>query len=112
MTYRRLEEMGLGCPLIGARSHYRQFCRYDDLVTVQTWIKDYNGVRLTMAYSIWADGVLVCDGETDHAFVMNGRPVALGRSLPGIHTGMLACLVRDAQVLNGSSPAAGTPLVP
>jgi len=73
---------------------------------VQTWITAYNGVRLAMAYCVWVDGDLVCEGETHHAFLANGRPVAVGRSLPDIHEGMLACLQRDQLVLqNGSSPA-------
>jgi len=106
MTYRSMEERGLGCPLTGSRTTYHRFCRYDDLVTVQTWITAYNGVRLAMAYCVWVDGDLVCEGETHHAFLANGRPVAVGRSLPDIHEGMLACLQRDQLVLqNGSSPA-------
>lgn len=109
MAYRRLEEMGLFCPLTGARSEYLQFSRYDDTVTVQTWIKAYNGVRLTMAYAVWVEGKLACQGETDHAFVMNGRPVSLDRRLPEIHAGMLDCLARDTAVTISAASAADRP---
>lgn len=95
MTYASLEAMGLGSPLTGARCRYLHPSRYDDLVTVQTWISSYNGVRLTMAYAVWHEGRLICDGETDHAFVWQGRPVALGRSLPEVHAKMLAGMARD-----------------
>jgi acyl-CoA thioester hydrolase len=97
MAYRRLEEIGLGCPLTGARCRYLQASRYDDLVTVKTWIRSYNGVRLTMAYTVTCNGQLLCDGETDHAFVKDGKPVALSRSMPAIHAGMLECLDRDTR---------------
>ncbi|HBP37782.1 MAG TPA: acyl-CoA thioesterase [Clostridiales bacterium] len=95
MTYRSLEEMGLASPVIGARCRYLHPCRYDDLIQVQAWIQAYNGVRLTLAYAVWHDGCLICDGETDHAFVWHGRAVALVRSLPEIHSRMLAGLNRD-----------------
>jgi acyl-CoA thioester hydrolase len=97
LTYRGLEDMGMGSPLTGARCRYLQPCRYDDLITIQTWIKSYNGVRLTMTYRVWHDGRLICDGETDHAFVLDGRPIALPRSLPAVHAGMLARQVIDSQ---------------
>lgn len=97
MTYRSLEEMGMGSPVIGARCRYLHSSRYDDLITVQSWIKSYSGARLTMAYAVWHEGQLICDGETDHAFVMEGRPVALGRSLPEVHAKMMASMARDSQ---------------
>ncbi len=97
MTYRSLEDMGLGCPLVGSRCRYHKASRYDDLVTVQAWIKHYTGVRLTMGYIVWVDGQPICDGETDHAFVMNGRPVSVSRCLPDIHAGMLAHLELDRE---------------
>lgn len=40
MAYRSLEDMGLGCPLTSASCRYLKSSRYDDLVTVQTWISD------------------------------------------------------------------------
>lgn len=99
MTYRSLEDMGLGCPVIGARCRYLHPSRYDDHLTIQAWVTNYTGVRLFMAYQIWHEDLLICDGETDHAFVYKGRPVSLSRSLPEVHAGMLACLERDRQNL-------------
>ena len=39
MPYRSLEDMGLDCPVIGVRCRYLHPSRYDDLITVQTWVK-------------------------------------------------------------------------
>ncbi len=98
MAYRSLEEMGLGSPVTGARCQYLHPSRYDDLVTVQTWISRYNGVRLTMSYAVWRGDELICDGETNHAFVYQGRAVALSRSLPEIHARMLSAMKKDNQI--------------
>jgi acyl-CoA thioester hydrolase len=98
LTYRSLEDMGLGCPVTGARCRYLHPSRYDDLITIQTWVKSYDGLRLTMAYLVFAEGRLICDGETDHAFAYKGRVTALQRSLPDIHARLLAARDRDKPV--------------
>jgi acyl-CoA thioester hydrolase len=103
MTYRSLEEMGLGCPLTGARCRFLHASRYDDEITVQTWIKVYDGIHLTMAYQVYTEGKLICDGETDHAFIWKGRVAALSRSLPAVHSCMAAA--RDRDMLHAGSPA-------
>jgi acyl-CoA thioester hydrolase len=97
MTYRSLEESGLGCPLIGASCRFLHSCTYDDTVTVQTWIGHYDGLRLFMTYRVFVNGQVICTGETEHAFVFHGRAVALQRSLPGIHTKMMAAFKQDHQ---------------
>ena len=83
------------CPLTAANCRYLHASRYDDQITVQTWVRSYNGVRLSMAYVIWLEGRPISEGETDHAFVCNGKPIAVKRSFPVIHDGLMACLVRD-----------------
>jgi acyl-CoA thioester hydrolase len=98
MTYRSLEDMGLGCPVTGARARYRHPSRYDDEIVVQTWIKSYDGLRLGMAYRVLCDERLICDGDTDHAFVWKGRAAALPRSLPDVHTRFAAARDRDQAV--------------
>jgi acyl-CoA thioester hydrolase len=103
LTYRSLEEAGLGCPVIGARCQFFHSCTYDDLVTVQAWIGGYDGLRLSMAYRVAVGGQVICSGETDHAFVYNGKAVALQRSLPDIHAAMMTARNEDLQPCEGGS---------
>jgi acyl-CoA thioester hydrolase len=102
MPYRSLEEMGLGCPVLGARLNYYKPSRYDDEITVQCWTRAYDGLRLTMAYQVHDGGQVICEGETDHAFVWNGRPAAVQRCLPDVHARLAAACGKD-------SPTGGAP---
>jgi len=95
LTYRTLEDMGLSCPVTGVRCRFLHPSRYDDLVTVQTWVKSYDGLRLTMAYLVFVDDRLILDGETDHAFIWKGRAAAVQRSLPAIHARLAEVRDRD-----------------
>lgn len=88
IPYSSLEARGLGSPLTGASCRYLKPSRYDDQLIVQAWISHFNGVRLTLSYLVWLDGQIICTGETDHAFVMSGRPVALHRSMPDVFASM------------------------
>lgn len=95
LTYRTLEDRGIGSPVIGIRSRYHHPARYDDLIELQTWVQAYDGIRLTMGYAVRCEGRLICSGESDHAFVSSGRAVAPVRSLPDVHKVLSACLIND-----------------
>ena len=95
MPYRALEARGIASPVIGIRSTYKHPARYDDLITLKTWVQAYNGVRLTMAYTVSCNSRLLCTGESDHAFICNGRAVAPVRSLPDLHEVLQQCQIAD-----------------
>ena len=95
LPYRALEERGIGSPVIGIRAAYKKPAQYDDLITLKTWVQAYNGIRLTMAYAVTCGSCLLCTGESDHAFVRDGRAVAPVRSLPDVHDVMQLCLSSD-----------------
>lgn len=96
LPYRELEESGTMSPVIGIRCDYHHSARYDDALEVHAWVSAYNGVRLTIHYAVVRDGTVLCSGESDHAFLHSGRPVAPKRSLPHVHHVLSDCLMRDA----------------
>jgi len=85
------------CPVIGIQCDYVQSARYDDTIEVRAWVSAYNGVRLTFAYQVTRAGQVLCRGESRHAFLHKGRPVAPQRSLPQVHQVLRDCLQRDSQ---------------
>ena len=65
-SYRQCEEEGYFFPLLSATCHYHAPAKYDDLVTVETWIKAIHPPYLEFAYQITRepDGLLLASGET------------------------------------------------
>ncbi|MEO8877869.1 MAG: thioesterase family protein, partial [Polyangiaceae bacterium] len=50
LDYRKLEEeTGLGLPVVEAKQRYRMAARFDDLLTVETWVSEASRA------SIWYD---------------------------------------------------------
>jgi acyl-CoA thioester hydrolase len=95
LTYRALEDRGIGSPVIGFSCRYHHPARYDDAVTVLTWVQDYDGIRLSMGYSVSCDGQILCRGRSEHAFVFQKRAVAPVRSLPDVHAVLCECRQLD-----------------
>ena len=55
-------------PVIGVQLAYKAPARYDDLVTVELWLKELGGVRLTFGCRILNEaGTVLVEGETRHA---------------------------------------------
>jgi acyl-CoA thioester hydrolase len=78
LTYRAMEDDGLGLPVIEARCEYKVGARYDDELEIRTTGRLVSPVRLAFDYEIvrLADGVVVATGHTVHATIdRNGRPV-------------------------------------
>lgn len=98
LPYRFLEEQGIQSPVLGVRCQYKHPARYDDLISLLSFISRYNGIRLTMGYAAWKEDLLLCVGESDHAFIVNGRAVAPQRSLPEVHSVLSDRLICDQSV--------------
>ena len=96
MNYRQMEENGVMLPLLETHCYYLQGARYDDLVTVRTWVSKYVGIRVTMDYEVIRDedGALLARGSTVHAFTdINLRPLNIKKEYPEIHK-LFASLVK------------------
>jgi acyl-CoA thioester hydrolase len=61
------QEAGLAFPVIGLEISYKAPARYDDLLTMELWITEMGGVRLTVGFRILnPGGALVAEGVTRH----------------------------------------------
>jgi acyl-CoA thioester hydrolase len=80
LTYRTLEEEGLGLPVIEAHCEYRVGARYDDELEVRTRARLVSPARLAFEYEIvrCEDGATVAVGRTVHATIgPTGRPLRI-----------------------------------
>lgn len=85
MPYSSFEEQGVMIPVLGVNCHYKNHVTFDDIIKIKPFVKDFNGVRLTMGYEInnQKTGNLVLTGETKHCFTdLNLRPIRLQKQIP------------------------------
>ena len=78
-TYKELEDMGIGLPVIEAHSNYRSPARYDDLLTVEARLAEFKGLRIMVACKVFRGDELLAKGYTRHAFIdmKTGHPIRI-----------------------------------
>ena len=62
-----LQEAGMAFPVIGLQITYKGAARYDDMLTLEVFLSELGGIRLTFGFRILnAGGNLLAEGETRH----------------------------------------------
>ena len=76
---RQWQEAGTAFPVIGVEISYQGPARYDDLLTIELWVAEMRGVRLTVGFRILnAGGALLAEGVTRHICASTeGKPKRL-----------------------------------
>ncbi len=88
LGYDKMEEQGILSPVLSVEADYLRMLYFGDTVTVETYIKEYNGIKLTVAYEVISDKteMVHCRGTTKHCFINpEGRPLSLKQACPEIH---------------------------
>jgi len=77
------QEAGTAFPVIGLEISYQGPARYDDLLTIELWVAEMRGVRLTVGFRILnAGGALLAEGVTRHICAStDGKPKRLPKEL-------------------------------
>jgi acyl-CoA thioester hydrolase len=66
-SLRQLQDADSIFPVIGVEISYKAPARYDDVLTVEIWIAELGGVRLTFGFRILnASATLLVEGQTRH----------------------------------------------
>jgi acyl-CoA thioester hydrolase len=81
-SYSKLESLGYRLVVTDVYCHYRNSARYDELVTVRTWLKRVHKRMITFAYQILrkdrSKEELIAEGETRHVNLdSTGAPKSL-----------------------------------
>lgn len=80
MPFDTLEENGITIPVLGVNCDYKYHATFGDTILINTFAKEYSGVRMTIGYEITdkKTGRLCLTGETKHCFTdKNLKPVNL-----------------------------------
>ncbi|MEY2793880.1 MAG: putative acyl-CoA thioesterase YneP, partial [Bacteroidota bacterium] len=70
ISYKKLEDEGIGLPVVENFSRFHLAAKYDDLLTITCQIKDLPNVRIIFDYLIYnQDQVLIHEGKTTLVFM-------------------------------------------
>ena len=78
LSYSELEKKGVMLPVVSLTLNYKKPARYDDLLTVRTFFKKQQSVKIEFDYEIYNEGgELLTTGNSVLVFVdmKTGRPV-------------------------------------
>jgi acyl-CoA thioester hydrolase len=67
------QHAGLIFPVIEVRVRYKASARYDDKVTVELWVNQFEGVRLGFEYRLLCEDRLLAEASTAHVFTTTGE---------------------------------------
>ena len=85
MPFEKFEEQGITIPVLEVKCKYKHHVTFADTLLIKVFVKDFNGVRLTIQYTVTdkKDGSDVIVAETKHCFTdKNLRPVNLKKHCP------------------------------
>ena len=69
-SYKQIEELGFGLPVVNLKIKYIKPAFYDDLLTIETTIKKINNIKLIFKYKIYNEqDILLNTAETTLVFV-------------------------------------------
>ena len=83
--YSSFEKQGVFIPVLGVTCSFKHHVTFDDVIIIKPFIKTFNGVRLTMGYTIIKKGTneIVFTGETQHCFTDSTlKPIRLQNKIP------------------------------
>ena len=70
LPYDLMEAKGIMSPVLEVSCKYKQHVTYGDTVQIHTYIKEFTGVKFTVAYEIYnkSTGTICVKGESNHCF--------------------------------------------
>ncbi|MBE5964498.1 MAG: acyl-CoA thioesterase [Lachnospiraceae bacterium] len=88
VPYKELEDIGIISPTTEVNCKYKSMVRFGDTILIDMSILEYNGIKLTIGYTITdkATGEIRSEGCSKHCFLdRSGKFVTLKKSSPKVH---------------------------
>ena len=88
LGYEQMEEKGILSPVLSVEADYLRMVQFGETVTIEAFIKEYNGIKLTVGYEIFSDRteMVHCRGTSKHCFInREGRPLSLKQACIEFH---------------------------
>ena len=85
IPYYKMEALGIVSPVVEVDAKYKSPATFGDIITVSLGIREFNGVRLTVDYTMTKqDGTVVCEAFSSHCFMKDNKIISLTKSFPQI----------------------------
>jgi acyl-CoA thioester hydrolase len=86
LSYKEMEKSGAFLMVAKAICEYKSPVRYDDLVSIKTWISAIKNSSLQFAHKLFVGSRLVAIGESVHVFTNNsGKPIRVPDCIKALH---------------------------
>ena len=85
IPFSKLEEKRITIPVLEVKCKYKQHVTFEDIIKIKLFIKEYNGVRMTVGYEVInkENEKTVLIAETKHCFTNKElRPINLRKNAP------------------------------
>lgn len=85
--YERLEKEGVISPVVAIDCKYKKTTTFPDVITIEVKVKEYNGVKLLIEYSMKNEsGEDVFEAVSTHTFLdINGGILRMRNAFPEFH---------------------------
>ena len=93
--YDKLEKMGIISPVLSVDCKYKQSTTFPDEVVISVTMREFNGVRFTLAYEMrkLPEQTVVCTAVSEHAFLDGEfKPLRLKKEYPDFYEAMKAAV--------------------
>ncbi len=84
-SYKRMEEENIVSPVIDVHAKFVKSTTYGDVIDINVGVKDLTPAVVTIGYTMYVDGEIVCVGESKHCFLKEGRPTAIKKVNMGLY---------------------------
>jgi len=99
LPYDLMESKGIMSPVLGVSCKYKQHVTFWDTIEVRAYIKEFTGVKFTVAYEIYnkQNDVLCVIGESNHCFTdSNLKPLNIKKHHNDVYEKFMNLIEKDA----------------
>lgn len=84
--YKRMETEGIISPVVDISCKYRKTTTFEDVISVEVYVKEVSSVKLKLGYRMKSEDELVFTAESVHCFLnKEGAPIHLKKELPDFY---------------------------
>ena len=86
-SYKKCEDLGMISPTLAVNCQYKKNTTFNDVISINIKLKQYNGLRLKIEYTMLKENEFVAFGETEHCFTnSHGLPIRIKKDYPEFNT--------------------------